>query len=96
MNADAYLQQVLHREVVDVGIFSPVHTVQATSDSAIRQWANRFLISVNPSGSFVKGTANKSNADIDQQFSFWLFLVISSYARAVVSDSRWGWMCSTA
>ncbi len=37
-------------------------------------------------------TDTKSN----QQFSFWLFRVISSYARAVVSDSRWGWMCSTA
>ncbi|WP_200894540.1 nucleotidyltransferase domain-containing protein [Sphingomonas sp. SRS2] len=29
------------------------------------QWANRFLRSVTPSGSFAKGTANKSGTDID-------------------------------
>ena len=60
MSADVYLQQILNREAVDTGIFSPVRTVQATLEPAIRLWANRFLIGVSPSGSFAKGTANKS------------------------------------
>ena len=63
MSADAYLQQVLNREAVDTGIFSPVRAVQATLEPAIRLWANRFLIGVTPSGSFAKGTANKSGTD---------------------------------
>lgn len=65
MSADAYLQQILNREAVDTGIFSPVRRVQATLEPAIREWANRFLLGVSPSGSFAKGTANKSGTDID-------------------------------
>ena len=72
MSADVYLQQILNRESVDAGIFSPVRTVQATLEPAIRLWANRFLIGVSPSGSFAKGTANKSGTDID------LFISLSS------------------
>ena len=63
MSADVYLQQILNRESVDTGIFSPVRTVQATLEPAIRLWANRFLIGISPSGSFAKGTANKSGTD---------------------------------
>lgn len=65
MSADAYLQQFLNREAVDTGIFSPVRGVQAILEPAIREWANRFLIGVTPSGSFAKDTANKSGTDID-------------------------------
>lgn len=42
MSADAYLQQILNREAVDTGIFSPVRGVQATLEPTIREWANRF------------------------------------------------------
>ena len=72
MSADVYLKQILNREAVDTGIFSPVRTVQATLEPAIRLWANRFLIGISPSGSFAKGTANKSGTDID------LFITLSS------------------
>lgn len=65
MSGDAYLQQILKREAVDVGIFSPVRAVQTKLDSILRIWANRFLIDVSPSGSFAKGTANRSGTDID-------------------------------
>lgn len=65
MSADAYLQQILVREAVDTGIFSPVRGVQTTVEPVIREWANRFLIGVTPSGSFAKGTANKTGTDID-------------------------------
>lgn len=65
MSADAYLQGILNREAVDTGIFSPVRGVQATLEPAIREWGNRFLIGISPSGSFAKGTASKSGTDID-------------------------------
>ena len=36
-----------------------------TSHANHREWANRFLVEVHPSGSFIKGTANISGTDID-------------------------------
>lgn len=80
MSADAYLQQILTREAVDTGIFSPVRAVQATLEPAIREWANRFLLSVSPSGSFAKGTANQSGTDID------LFISLSPDTRETLKE----------
>jgi hypothetical protein len=65
MSADSYLQQILHREAVDTGPSSPVRTVQAQLHPVIAQWAGNQLVSISPSGSFAKGTANKSGTDID-------------------------------
>ena len=65
MTPDAYLAAILQREAVDTGIFSPVRAVQGILDPVIRKWANRYLGSVTPSGSFAKGTANRSGTDID-------------------------------
>src|SRR3546814_3814872 len=61
----AYLTSILAREAVDTDAFSPVRQVQAIIHPVLTQWANRFLRSVTPSGSFAKGTANKSGTDID-------------------------------
>jgi len=57
---------------VDTGIFSPVRGVQAQLEPAIREWAGNLLSGINPSGSFAKGTANRSGTDID------LFISLSS------------------
>lgn len=65
MSADAYLQRILDREAVDTGPLSPVRGVQAKIEPIIREWAGGMLVSVEPSGSFAKGTANKSGTDID-------------------------------
>ncbi len=65
MTADEYLQGILNREAVDTGLFSPVRGVQAVIDPIVRQWAGAMLLGVQPSGSFMKGTANKSGTDID-------------------------------
>jgi hypothetical protein len=62
---DLYLQRILEREAVDTGLFSPVRGVQRTLDPIIGEWANRFLLGTTPSGSFAKGTGNKSGTDID-------------------------------
>src|SRR3546814_4637358 len=61
----AYLTSILAREAVDTSAFSPVRQVQSIIHPVLTQWANRFLRSVTPSGSFAKGTANKSGTDID-------------------------------
>jgi hypothetical protein len=71
MTPDQYLQGILARESVDTGIFSPVRGVQAVIDPVIRAWAGAMLRNIQPSGSFMKGTANKSGTDID------LFISIS-------------------
>lgn len=65
MSADDYLQQILNREAVDTGIFSPVRNVQVAIQPIIASWAGNRLVGVGPSGSFSKGTANKSGTDID-------------------------------
>ena len=65
MGADEYLQAILDREAVDTGPFSPVRGVQAVLYPVIQGWARHFLVTVHPSGSFMKGTANKSGTDID-------------------------------
>ncbi|MDO8476662.1 MAG: nucleotidyltransferase [Candidatus Rokubacteria bacterium] len=71
MTPDEYLQGILDREAVNTGPLSPVRGVQAVIAPIIREWAGAMLLSVQPSGSFMKGTANKSGTDID------LFISIS-------------------
>lgn len=65
MTEDEYLRQILAREAVDTTWLSPARAVQSTLEPAIRRWANNYFVSVSPSGSFAKGTANKSGTDID-------------------------------
>src|ERR1017187_524648 len=65
MTADEYLLGILQREAVDTGIYSPVRSVQNQLQPAIQEWASGYLLSVSPSGSFAKGTANHSGTDID-------------------------------
>ncbi|MDP3964603.1 MAG: nucleotidyltransferase domain-containing protein [bacterium] len=65
MTPDEYLQGILRREAVDTGIFSPVRNVQGQLQPVIQEWAGSHLLSISPSGSFAKGTANHSGTDID-------------------------------
>ncbi|MBX3306485.1 MAG: nucleotidyltransferase domain-containing protein [Nitrospira sp.] len=65
MHEDDYLRSILAREAVNTGLLSPPRAAQFTLEPAIKRWANNFLVSVSPSGSFAKGTANKSGTDID-------------------------------
>jgi hypothetical protein len=65
MTADEYLLGILSRESVDSGPFSPVRGVQTVLYPIIQRWAGNRLLSVHPSGSFMKGTANMSGTDID-------------------------------
>lgn len=72
MTGDQYLRAVVEREKVDTSIYSPVRQVQATLQPVIDGWAGRQFVSLEPSGSFAKGTAVKSGTDID------LFVSLSS------------------
>lgn len=65
MSPDEYLQAILQREAVDTRLWSPARNVQTEVEPIIRRWAGDKLVSVTPSGSFAKGTANKSGTDID-------------------------------
>lgn len=65
MSPDEYLQQILARETVDTGPYSPVRNVQAQIQPMIKEWAGSFLVAISPSGSFAKGTANRSGTDLD-------------------------------
>lgn len=65
LQADEYLRSLLAREAVDNSTTSPVLTVRAELMPLLRNWAGSDLLSVQPSGSFAKGTAVKSGTDID-------------------------------
>jgi hypothetical protein len=65
MTADQYLQNILVREAVDTTSTSPVRAVQSTIMPILNEWAGNQLRIVHPSGSFAKGTANRSGTDID-------------------------------
>jgi len=65
MTPDEYLQRILNREAVDSGPYSPLRGVHAALDPIIREWAGDRFLTMHPSGSFMKGTANKSGTDID-------------------------------
>src|SRR5262245_23026705 len=65
MSADFYLQDILSRVAVDTGTFSPVRGVQSVLMPRLQEWGGSALASVTPSGSFAKGTANRSGTDID-------------------------------
>ncbi len=80
MSADNYLLAILNRETVDTGSFSPARGAQATLQPLLSQWASTYLVSVSPSGSFAKGTANRSGTDID------LFLSISNQCTNTLSE----------
>jgi hypothetical protein len=65
MSADGYLQAILSRETVDTSPLSSVRSVQGVLQPILSQWAGAQLRLVHPSGSFAKGTANRSGTDID-------------------------------
>jgi len=80
MAADQYLYGILAREAVDTGPLSPVRGVQRVINPIIQGWAGNRLLSVDPSGSFMKGTANKSGTDID------LFISLSEETTETLKD----------
>jgi hypothetical protein len=82
MSADPYLRGILNRERVDNGLLSPVRGVIQTLSPMLNRWGNGYLLSVEPSGSFAKGTANRSGTDID------LFLSLSSTTPDTLSQIR--------
>lgn len=80
MAASDYLEAILRREAVDTGIFSPVRRAQATIAPLINEWAGKALLGISPSGSFAKGTGNKSGTDID------LFISLSETTNMSLKD----------
>src|SRR5262245_12996497 len=64
MSVDDYLQNILNDQAVDTRAYSPVRRVQDMIQPVIAQLAGMFLHGIWPSGSFMKGTANRSGTDI--------------------------------
>jgi hypothetical protein len=65
MSEQDYLNSILARELVGVGLASPALLLPGTIELVLRQWAGAYLLSVTPSGSYAKGTANRSDTDLD-------------------------------
>jgi len=84
VSAEDYLRAILQREAVDTGPFSLVRSVQTALDPIIREWAGTQLVSVAPSGSFSKVTANRSGTDID------LFISLKADTRETLKEIYYG------
>lgn len=80
MSGDEYLLGILAREQVDTSPTSPVWAAKQTLMPVLSQWGGQFLQQVHPSGSFAKGTANRSGTDID------LFLSLSPNTRESLKE----------
>ena len=80
MTADEYLFQILAREAVDASPTSPVWRARQALLPTLTAWGNRFLQDISPSGSFAKGTANRSGTDID------LFLSLSPETQETLKE----------
>lgn len=80
MSGDDYLLGILAREQVDTSLTSPVWTAKQTLMPVLSRWGGLFLQQVHPSGSFAKGTANRSGTDID------LFLSLSPSTRETLKE----------
>ena len=81
MTADAYLRTILGRERVGTTILtSPVWTAQNALQPSIEKWAGQYLVNIQPSGSFAKGTAVTSGTDVD------LFVSLSSTTKETLKE----------
>ena len=60
-----YLLAILARESVDTGPYAPARNVIPTLSPVLQGWGGGYLRDISPSGSFAKGTANRSGTDID-------------------------------
>jgi tRNA nucleotidyltransferase (CCA-adding enzyme) len=59
---------------------SPALLAPGTIRPVLQQWANQFLLYVTPSGSYAKGTANRSGTDLD------LFISLSPETPETLAD----------
>jgi hypothetical protein len=81
MSVGDYLRDILTREAVLLGFLAPIENAYEALMPAIHRWANGNAVSVSPSGSFAKGTANSSGTDLD------LFLSIPPNVRSTVGGA---------
>lgn len=65
MTADQYLSGILMRENVNSSPASPVWSARQALLPILSRWGGAYLQRVDVSGSFAKGTANRSGTDVD-------------------------------
>jgi Nucleotidyltransferase domain len=65
MSEQDYLNAILARELVGTGLASPALFVPGAIRPVIEKWAGRYLLDITASGSYAKGTANRSGTDLD-------------------------------
>ena len=80
MTPDLYLHGILAREAVDTSSSSPVWAARNALMPTLNRWGENLLQDVSPSGSFAKGTANRSGTDID------LFLSLASHTTKTLKE----------
>lgn len=80
MTSDSYLAGILVREFVDSSPASAVWAARNRLLPMLSNWGGSMLLGVSPSGSFAKGTANRSGTDLD------LFISLSPDTRETLRE----------
>ena len=65
MTADQYVGQLLAKYAVPRGPGSPALNALGVVVPSLRTWANKYLSTIGPSGSFAKGTGVLGTTDLD-------------------------------
>ena len=65
LTPDMYMRQVIQRYVPTLQDRLRAMQAYHALSKVLRQWGNRYLIAVRPSGSFAKGTAIRGGTDLD-------------------------------
>jgi predicted nucleotidyltransferase len=79
-SADEYLRTILAREAIATGLYTPLSACRTTLVPVLQEWAGEYLAAITPSGSFAKGTANRSGTDID------IFVSLTSNTRETLKE----------
>lgn len=65
MTPDDYIQLTIDKYELPSGAESPAQRAATELEPLIKQWAGRFLVGIEPCGSYAKGTRVKGGTDID-------------------------------
>jgi hypothetical protein len=80
ISPDQYLRNILIREAIPAGLYTPLNVCKTTLVPILQNWAGEYLAAITPSGSFAKGTANRSGTDID------IFVSLQSETRETLKE----------
>jgi len=83
MNSEQYVAGVIAKYAVKAGMGTRPHKAAAAASAVVKEWAGAYLLGVDFSGSYAKGTAISLGTDAD------LFISLSPAVSQSVKELYW-------